>query len=223
MEIDKLILAGKISTENTKILINNIMDSTNFEEIKVWDLEAQKEIERLQNDIGYANKAIDKLNSRMEELENNYEQLSFFYKLFKLKKEINDIINATSEIRMGIYDGNFCIEKLQLMIDLTPNNDIEAKETIAELKLLKKELLTKKRAINLDIREVNRESRIENSNVSNQIFLTTQKIRRIQRIPIRMEKEESLATYEDQRLQIDKQINEVELMLNWIEKIKFNG
>ncbi|MBK8394989.1 MAG: hypothetical protein IPL26_07040 [Leptospiraceae bacterium] len=69
---------------------------------------------------------------------------------------------------------------------------------LKELKLMKKELTTAKKEISAQIKDINNKARMENAQVSTEYF-SSAKSKQLQKIQIRMNKENSLLSQQDQK------------------------
>ena len=109
-------------------------------------------------------------------------------------------------------------EELQKWIDIAPNSIQESKQILENLKMRKQDLQAQKKEVSLAIREVNRSARTLSAGVYGRT-----KFAQIQRYGQRIQKEQNLEPHENQKLALDREIMDVERMMDWVKRIVSNS
>lgn len=201
-------------------LVKTVPHLTSFDDVQNWDNEAKKEIIDINNALNTLNKHEVSDKIELEKYETEHKRKGFFARILRsdpklaiLKRSLKTIL----EQREKISNLKTSLEEL---VERTPDDEAEAKQMLRELKLAKKELSVTKKEVRAEMRGVAISARVKNTNISGQIF-TNGKLKRIQRISARIDKESSLKPLDRQIFIIDQQILEIDKSINWIEKIRF--
>lgn len=206
---------------NSNNLLRSVMNMTNFDEVKHWDEQASLESQKISNYIEELNQSVNILNEELVKSKLEHKSKPFFSRLFSSDKQSNEIKNQLNQIEKlcpKLEDARYELDK---WVGMTPDDEVEAKQMVAELKLAKKELGVQKKEARANIKQINTEARIQNAKISNRIFFTSPKLKKMQRISVRSEKENSLQPFENMVFEIDRQILEMDKMINWIDRIRF--
>ena len=205
--------------DKTNILLKQIAEITSFDAVAKWDNEAREVLGLLKKAFEEANGIEEILKKDLTSLEIKYKNLPFYKKIFYNKKMENAILAKIQEIRNTKDTHTRCIDFLEEWIEKTPDDKNQADLMLKELKLMKKELTTAKKEISAQIKDINNKARMENAQVSTEYF-SSAKSKQLQKIQIRMNKENSLLSQQDQKAAMDKQIIDIEKLINWVERIK---
>ena len=205
--------------DKTNILLKQIAEITSFDAVAKWDNEAKGVLELLKKAFEEANGIEEILKKDLTSLEIKYKNLPFYKKFFYNKKMEKAILVKIEEIRNTKDTHTRCINFLEEWIEKTPDDKNQADLMLKELKLMKKELTTAKKEISAQIKDINNKARMENAQVSTEYF-SSAKSKQLQKIQIRMNKENSLLSQQDQKAAMDKQIIDIEKLINWVERIK---
>lgn len=207
-------------SNNATSLVNKVLHLTSFEDVQNWDSEAKKEIDNMNNALHSLHEYEVTQNTELKKFENEHKQKGFFARVLRPDPKI-----ATLKRNLGTIFGqrekiSNLKTSLEELIERTPDDEAEAKQMLRELKLMKKELAVTKKEVRAEMRGVAISARVKNTNISGQIF-TNAKLKRIQRISARIDKESSLKPLDRQIFIIDQQMLEIDRSINWIEKIRF--
>jgi|JI10StandDraft_1071094.scaffolds.fasta_scaffold280093_1 chromosome segregation ATPase len=199
--------------------VNNI---NSIEGVKAWDTKASEYANVIADAVNEIDRQINEIETKRKQKTDEVAKTPFFKKLFLSNKELinyDSDIKKNQSIKANLLELK---ETLESWIERTPDSLEEAKQMIKELSLIKKELTTKKKEMTSAIKEKNISVRQNNANLSNQVLFVNSKLRQIQRIGIRMEKEAALKPLESQKALIEHQIIDIEKCINWIERIMLN-
>ena len=117
------------------------------------------------------NKYEDVLNQELETAQFEHKSKPLLKRLFFNNIESEKIISKKAEINEYLNKLNGIKENLNYWINITPDNEKEAKEMLNDLKFAKKELQIKKRETTALIRQANRNARLQKSNTAAYSFV----------------------------------------------------
>jgi hypothetical protein len=219
--IDEIATRSNLLLSRYKELLPSFDNLENFSEAIQWDSDASSLIELFKNSISDFLEYQKSLQQELEIIKTERESKSFFMRSFSSKKSEKEHAESILDMADVVKKTEIIIEKLQDLIDRTPNSKVEQKEMLNELKTIKKNLALEKREINESIRKVNVEARKSISKVtgiSGGIFGT---VARAHRVSVRYQKEAALRPNEDAKAGINRQLLQVEKDILWVSK--FNG
>lgn len=216
-----MIIEINYNPKQAQQLLDKVQQLRGFEEVKEWDKLAQVEVDNIGKELISIDNYISTLKSKLQDAKNEHSSKSFIAKLISKDKNSEHIAKNIKILEETKTKLEFIKDRFEYWITATPDDEKEAKLMLAELKNAKKELGIKKKEVRANIKEINSNARDRNANISNQIFFTSPKLRRMQRNDVRSEKLNSLAPHEQIISEIDSKCVEIDKMIVWIERIKF--
>lgn len=201
-------------------LITTVSHLSNFDDVRSWDTQAKQQVDNISGTLLDFEEHKSTLEKDLINCQTEHQNRGFFARMFNPDPKIKLIKKTLRDIEGNRVKLLNLKDTLEDWIERTPDDETESKQMLKELKLIKKELGVTKKELRLQMKGVTTSTRIKNANISNQFF-TSPKLKRIQRISARMDKESSLKPLEKEVCTIDKQILEIDKTINWIEKIRF--
>lgn len=202
-------------------LISQIFQLSNFSEIQQWDIKAQDEVDKL-NKFETELSEYDILLSRELEISQQaHKEKPFLKRVFLNDARSSEIMIKKSKVQEIFTKSTDLKERLNYWIDLTPNDEKEAKSMLNELNYAKKELVINKRELNSESKKVNRLIRFDKSQTSNSSFINP-KLNRMFKIYIDVQANKAINSIEDAKSVIDEKINRYDRLINWIDRIRFS-
>ncbi len=218
--IDEIATRSNLLYSRYKELLSSFDNLESFSDAIQWDSDANSLIELFKVSIYDFLEFQKTLQHELEKTISVRKSKSFFGRNFsstKSEKEhrksiikMDEVVNSTESV----------IEKLQELIDRTPNSKADQKEMLNELKTLKKDLSLEKREINETIRQVNVEARKSISRVTGMRGGTLGSVARFHRVNVRYQKEAALRPNEDAKAGINRQLLQIEKDILWVSRFK---
>lgn len=202
-------------------MLTQVDEISNYTEVEQWDKKAQQKIEEINNVISELNKYEDILSQELETAQFEHKSKPLLKRLFFNNTDSEKIISKKAEILEYLNKLNGIKENLNYWINITPDNEKEAKEMLNDLKFAKKELQIKKRETTALIRQANRNARLQKSNIAVYSFINP-KLQRAYKYHFDNQKENTILSIDELQIEIDNQVNSYDRMINWIERIKFS-
>lgn len=198
-------------------LLATVEQLEGFSAVREWDTEAQHAADACRAYIVVLQDTRASCETQLQESRVAHAKKGFFSRMLSSDSASQTAMQAITGIDGLIATLEDTVEELNKWITLTPDDVNEAKQMVKELKLAKKQLAAEKKELRLQVREVNIRTRIASAHISNQVIFTNSKLKNIQRASVRMNKERSLAPFEQQIRDLEQQQLEIERSIHWIE------
>jgi hypothetical protein len=218
--IDEIATRSNLLVSRYKELLSSFDNLETFSDTIQWDSDASSLIELFKDSVSDFLEYQKTMQQELEIIKAERESKSFFARNFSSKKVEKEHTDSILDMADVVKKTEIVIEKLQDLIDRTPNSKADQKEMLNELKTIKKNLTLEKREINESIRQVNVEARKSISKVtgiSGGIFGT---VARAHRVNVRYQKEAALRPNEDAKAGINRQLLQVEKDILWVSRFK---
>src|SRR3972149_8029517 len=192
-----------------------------FRDIQEWDREAANLLNNLIKEIDELEVQIRSSQSTLEDLEREHQSKSAFQRVFGKGNDYKIASEKFRQQQIAKQKLEELAEKLQEMIDFTPNNPDDHKSLLKELRLQKKELQVEKRELASNVTAIRVKARQQTADKAYIYgFREWNRMTSLERRKIRTQKEMELAPYENKKAIIEKQIIRIDSMIAWLEKIK---
>ena len=200
--------------------INRLQNVGTFLQIEEWDRAATNLLNAIGEDINRLDTEISNSNIKLENQTREHQSKSIFGRVFG-KNELANIRKSITNIQEQKASLEKLADKLQEMIDFTPNDPEAKKNLLKELRLQKKELQTEKRDMRSQMANIRLDARQKTADRAYMYgFKSWNALTSIERRNIRIKKEIALAPLEDVKKIIDQQIIKLERQINWLERIR---
>lgn len=202
-------------------LLREFSALSTFDRVSQWDARAQAEVDRLVEISQVLESEIEARARDLRQLLDERKERGFFAGLLASKtdeKELSKRISNCQHLRSSM---SAKADRLQEMIDFTPNSAEEKAALLAELALRKRELQLNVRALSTAIGRAHSDARRASVEAGTGITaLFGSKVVAAQRRQIRLQREAQLRPNESARDAIKRQILAVDRNILWVEKIK---
>jgi Rad3-related DNA helicase len=192
-------------------------DLKTFQEAAQWDSDAKVLIhlfEQLQDEL---KEYITDQNQLFNDAKSQRQDKSILKRTFGSRTEEKEPKKNIKVANKVIAYTENIVEYINEMIGRIPGNKKEQKEMKTELSKIKKELTHEKREINERIKQIRIQAKQSTSSISG----FTGGYARYKKSNIRFEKERALAPDENAKAALERQIKNIEKMLNWVRR--FSG
>jgi chromosome segregation ATPase len=200
------------NTANASLLATTIKNLRSFDEIAEWDKKAMAEVEALHSILkaieGKQQKAIQVISQEQQE----HKAKSFLTKLFDRRKEQKRGFTEQSRLAREKAQIENVIDQFESAIDFMPDSLDRLKELLEQCKQQKKELLTEKEAINVQLASIREDAKQQTANTN------YGKYGKGDRRRIRLNKDAALRPQDDQKTAIESQITELDQIIIWLER-----
>lgn len=195
---------------------------TTFEEAQAWDHSAKEMVRGAQKHLRTLQTADTHLAELYRTALAEHQNKSFLARLFTSPTEANRVRFARTSLNQHRSAIEAVIDELNGAIDKTPDSREEKKAMIADLRMLRKELVLRKREASTAMRDVREAATAANARVGTgwDALLSTPSSRRFDRMGIRLRKEAALTPHRSARNQIEQELAVIDRHLLWLEKIK---
>jgi hypothetical protein len=207
--------------DNANLLLSSVKRLDNFDDVKIWDNNAEIEIKKMINAISIIDTEIEKYQFELDETSIEFKKKSFLIRAItsdKISKKISEEIEKNKSVKAKIEELK---SQLEDFVNMTPNDESEAKSILHEMRIAKKELTIQKKELRMEIKLVNQKVKERNISISNQIIFTSPKLRKWQKQDLRTKQFNQNVSTENSIQYIDSKLNEIDRMIIWIERIKF--
>ena len=213
-------MSATIDEGSYQRLVSAMEGLRTFAAVAGWDTEAQSEIARIETGVQALDSEIAARERVLEDAKHARASKGFVAKLFDSGKAVkaSQIALDSAQANRRRYDE--MAEKLQELIDFTPNDGGEQKALVKELKQYKKELALKKREVATEMKNVRVSARQASANIGgNYGNKWAGQMNASQRRSIRLQKEALLGPREDQKSALERQLVAVDRRILWAERL----
>ena len=197
---------------NASRLASALKNMRNFEEIAEWNNKATAEVKVMHSILRTLDEKQQKVTRILSEEQQEHEAKAFIPKLFGGRKEQKRWLVEQSRLAREKAHIEGLIDQFESVIDFTPDSPDELKGLIEECKKQKMELLTEKKAVNTQISSIREDARQQTANTNYGNYGKGDRRR------IRLNKESALRPAESQKTAIQRQVSELDQIINWLER-----
>lgn len=192
-----------------------------LQDVASWDDRAAALAEDAQRCEMYLSEAEERTKQLYEAAFAEHQQLPFYIRWLTSSKRAAKALQDLSELARCKERLRGLTEDLLSSVDKTPDSEAERKAMLKDLRLLKRELVLKKKEINAASRAARERASSELSQVGTGLgfYLSTPSSRRYDRMSIRLEKEASLHEHREDRDRIEAQIAVIDQHILWLERL----
>ncbi len=193
---------------------------SSFEDVEEWDREARELIEATRAWTDIAGSVRHQLEKAHEAALAEHERKFFLIRW--LTSPDRRAANRLHELESAEASLAYAVDGLEAGIDKTPDTKAERKAMVADLKLVRRELVMQKKEINASLRGARDVASVRLARVGTGFrgLLSSPTSRRYERMSIRLEKEAELEAHRDHREFIEHQILVIDRHILWLDKIR---
>ncbi len=205
---------SEFDTIETHRLVKELTEMDTFAQIPQWDDSAAKEITRIQTKSRELSTRIHELENESAKAERDLAAKNFIARLFASREPQKKLQQEALRLRVERTRLDELSDRLQAVVDMSPNSLDDLKDLVKELRLRKKELKNDRREVTSQMTEIRTQAR------QNMTQLTGLQYAKWERRDIRLRKEAALQPHENEKSAIDRQLIQVDQLLAWLERIK---
>ena len=199
---------------NASLLATELKKLHSIDEVAEWSKKATAEVEALPSILKAIEGKQDKVSQVLLQDQQEHEAKPFFAKLLDVRKEQKRWLTEQSRLAREKAHIEALIEQFKSAIAFMPKNLEDVEALIKESEQQKDELLTEKKAVNDQMSTIRVEAKQQTANTNYGNYGKGDRRR------IRLNKESALRPQESQKAAIERQVKELEQVINWLEGFK---
>lgn len=206
---------------SAQFLLDSHQSISSLADAMRWHTSAACTVAQLLGEAEASEKQVQQMREQAQQLRAESARKSFLGRFFKTADEKA----VAASLKLASSAAKSCAviaEKLQLSMDETPGSEAELLEMLKELKVRKKALQLEKRELNAQMKGIRTDARQRSASAATSLtaMLAGSKYTAAERRSIRVAKERALAPHEDAKAELERALLSVDHNILWLESLR---